>query len=599
MRYSLERYLRIHTASGMIWLCDGESLVYLTNITGTSQAWRIPAEGGYPEQLTFYPERVGDLHPMKDKLGYFFTRDAGGNENHQIYMHLLDGSEPVALTDSPKVRHQFGGVTPDQQLIFACNARKAAHFDLCAMDIATKEVRILQENEDNYNTPAALSPDGRFLLYNKTRGQQNNPLYMLDIAAKTSTLIGDGAYSSLRNPVWCPDSKAFYARADKDADFDYIIHYSLETKKVSKIYDDNWEVERLALSPDGKLLAFALNEDGYSTMKIMKTADGSFLELPAMPLGDGAMGSRSWSPDSTRMAIPLSANSRPTDIWMLNLTAHTFTRLTYSSRAGIQEDGFGTPELHRFNSFDGLSVPTWVFRPVGAPPGPLPAVVSIHGGPEGQSRPGFNAVLQYFLNQGIAIILPNIRGSTGYGKVYQHLDDVEKRLDSVADINSLVEYIVQAGIADPKRIAVMGGSYGGYMTLSCIVHYPDLWAAAVDTVGMSDLVTFLENTSSYRRPHRESEYGSLEHHRDVLRRVSPIHHIDKVKTPLMVIHGRNDPRVPVTEAIQMAERLQQRGIEVPLLIYEDEGHGVTKLSNRLDCYPKVAEFLKKHLKIED
>jgi len=308
--------------------------------------------------------------------------------------------------------------------------------------------------------------------------------------------------------------------------------------------------------------------------------------------------SPAWSPDSTKLALNLSAENLPPDIWILDISKNTFKQLTFSSYAGIKSDGFVTPELHHFDSFDGLQISSWVYRPHNAPNEPLPVVVSIHGGPESQERPIFNAVQQFLINQGIAVVAPNIRGSMGYGKKYQHLDDVEKRMDSVADIKALVEYIIAAGIADPKRIAVMGGSYGGYMTLSCITTYPELWAAAVDTVGMSNLESFLENTSSYRRAHREAEYGSLALHRDVLRRVSPIYKIDNISAPLMVIHGRNDPRVPISEAEQMVASLQKRGVEVPFLVYEDEGHGIVKLHNRLHCYAQVAAFLRKHLGLD-
>jgi len=204
-------------------------------------------------------------------------------------------------------------------------------------------------------------------------------------------------------------------------------------------------------------------------------------------------------------------------------------------------------------------------------------------------------VIQYLVNQGLAVVAPNVRGSTGYGKTYHHLDDVEKRLDSVADIKALVAYLVDKRIADPARIAVMGASYGGYMTLSSITGYPELWAAAIDIVGIANLETFMENTSAYRRAHRGAEYGTLDKHREILRRVSPIHKADKITCPLMVIHGANDPRVPIGEAEQIVESVRSRGGEVQYLRYEDEGHGIVKLANKLDCYPQVAVFLKKHL----
>ena len=255
-------------------------------------------------------------------------------------------------------------------------------------------------------------------------------------------------------------------------------------------------------------------------------------------------------------------------------------------------------ELCHYTSFDGLTVPYWYYRAPGQHSGPRPVLIDIHGGPEGQERPMFTALTEYLVSQGISIVAPNVRGSVGYGKTYTHLDDVEKRLDSVHDIDALVAHLVETGIADRDRIAVMGASYGGFMTLSCVARYPKLWAAGVDVVGMTNLVTFLENTSEYRRAHRESEYGTLAHDRQTLFDVSPIAKVDDICAPLMVIHGANDPRVPVTEAELIVENVRSRGVEVQYLRYEDEGHGLAKRKNQLDCYPQVVAFLKKHLRMD-
>ena len=246
-----------------------------------------------------------------------------------------------------------------------------------------------------------------------------------------------------------------------------------------------------------------------------------------------------------------------------------------------------------------LEVPYFLYVPKGKQLHDLSVMISIHGGPEGQSRPNLSGkeFLQYIVSQGIAVVEPNVRGSIGYGKMYSHLDDVEKRLDSVKDIESLVKHLIDTGIANAKRISVMGTSYGGFMTLSCAARYPELWCCAVCTVGMFNLVTFLENTAPYRRPHRESEYGTLAHDRETLFNVSPVAAVDGIRGPLMIIHGRNDPRVPVSEAIQTMDYIKGRGVDAQMLIYEDEGHGVNKLKNKLDCYPKMLEFVKKYMQL--
>jgi dipeptidyl aminopeptidase/acylaminoacyl peptidase len=273
--------------------------------------------------------------------------------------------------------------------------------------------------------------------------------------------------------------------------------------------------------------------------------------------------------------------------------------LTQSSLAGIPQSSFVEPELIRYKTFDGRQIPAWYYRPQN---GSLsngrgfPVIVNVHGGPEGQAQPGFNGVNQYFLSRGYAVLAPNVRGSTGYGKTFTHLDDVEKREDSVKDLAAAVEWLKTQGGADPKRIAVTGGSYGGYMTLAAITLYPDLWAAAIDTVGIANFESFLKNTSGYRRKLREVEYGTLERDLEFLKSVSPLFKVDRIKTPLMVIHGKNDPRVPYTEAEQIVEALRKRGSPVEYKLFDDEGHGVNKLSNRLIVYPLMADFLDKYMK---
>jgi len=286
-------------------------------------------------------------------------------------------------------------------------------------------------------------------------------------------------------------------------------------------------------------------------------------------------------------------------------------QVTKSDRAGIPQESFVAPELITFKSFDGLDVSAWYYKPIdkhgymifGRPSQEkidkitkLPVIVSVHGGPESQERPGFNPLYQYYLSRGYAVLAPNVRGSTGYGKVYTHLDDVENRENSVKDLAYAVEWLKAKGGADPKRIAVTGGSYGGYMTLAAITLYPELWAAAVNTVGIVNWESFLKNTSSYRRRQREVEYGMLDRDIDFLRAISPIKKIDRIKTPLFVIHGKNDPRVPYTEAEQVVKALKDRGAIVEYKLYDDEGHGISKLKNRLELYPLVADFLDKYMK---
>jgi dipeptidyl aminopeptidase/acylaminoacyl peptidase len=301
------------------------------------------------------------------------------------------------------------------------------------------------------------------------------------------------------------------------------------------------------------------------------------------------VGGFEFSPDSGRLAFTLTAPERNPDVWVVDLPDGDARRLTRSSTAGIPPRSFRRPRVVRYTSFDGRRIPA-LFYERGAEDAPV--IVNVHGGPESQARPAFAPVTQYLLGRGYAVFFPNVRGSTGYGKAYTHLDDVGLRMDSVEDLAYAAYWLRERGHG---RIAVMGGSYGGFMVLAALTEYPELWTAGVDIVGIANLVTFLQNTGSYRRSLREPEYGSLERDHDLLEFISPIHKAEKIAAPLMVIHGKNDPRVPVGEAEQIVERVRGNGGTVEYILYEDEGHGLAKLKNRLDAYPKIAAFLDRHV----
>jgi dipeptidyl aminopeptidase/acylaminoacyl peptidase len=360
------------------------------------------------------------------------------------------------------------------------------------------------------------------------------------------------------------------------------------------------------------MIAYTVNREGFSEIwlrqietggkpliaTVAKTAE----RIDTLP-ERGIVGGLTLSKDQSKLAFSFSSSKYNGDIWLYDLKTRALTQVTHSDKAGIPQETFVAPELIKFKSFDGLDVRAWYYKPSAGMVGPhdrkanpRPVIVSVHGGPEGQERPGFNPLYQYYLSRGYAVLAPNVRGSTGYGKVYTHLDDVKNRENSVKDLAYAVDWLKTKGGADPKHIAVMGGSYGGYMTLAAITLYPELWAAAVDTVGFVNWETFLKNTSGYRRRQREVEYGMLDRDIDFLRAISPIKKIDRIRTPLFVIHGKNDPRVPYTEAEQVVKALKDRGAVVEYKLFDDEGHGVSKLKNRLELYPLVADFLDRYMK---
>ncbi|HKS27568.1 MAG TPA: S9 family peptidase [Pyrinomonadaceae bacterium] len=632
-RFGIDRYLNIRSAGSPTLSTNGDRMAFLTNITGTPQVWMVGAGGGWPEQLTYYTDRVDFVRWSPDGTGLVFAKSRGGDENAQLFWLAPDGSDIRQLTDAPKVRHNFGGWSHDgRRISYASNKRNPNFFDIYVMDVATGREEMVYQ-QDGSNGVAAWSQDGRYMVvsHNNEELSLDNDLFLVDTQTRQATLLTQHQGSAQFGDVhFTQDGRSIIFGTNDNREFYQLARMRLDSKKVETLDTAEWDLDATAMSDDGSMFAYTLNRDGFSELYVRRvTTDGNMSPKETAPVtlpGKGIVGAMDFSRDNRRLAFTFNGSRYNTDIWLYDLQGNSLKQVTHSSRAGIPQSTFVEPELVRFKSFDGRDIPAWYYRPqtaattalgvtvpsnatinitagnagtgsvsVGVGRG-FPVIVSVHGGPEGQERPGFNSIYQYFLSRGYGILATNVRGSTGYGKTFTHMDDVRKREDSVKDLAAAAEWLKTQGGADPRRIAVMGGSYGGYMTLAAITLYPDLWAAAVDTVGIANFESFLKNTSGYRRKLREVEYGSLERDLDFLRSISPLYRVDKIRTPLFVIHGKNDPRVPYTEAEQMVEALRRRNAPVEYKLFDDEGHGVAKLSNRLIVYPLVANFLDKYMK---
>lgn len=583
MFYEFSRYLRIRGASGSGWSPDGRRVSFLTDITGVTQVWEVPAGGGWPEQLTFYDERVSgaSYSPVGDKI--LFSIDAGGNERMQIY--LLGGGEERNLTGDPDAIHYSGGFAPDGgRIAYTATRRNGTDFDVYVQDLDGEPALVWEVG--GYHTIADWGPE-ESLIVSRHHSNLDNDLYKLDLETGEAELLtphdGEARYAGANVT---PDGSSLYLATDRDGDFMRLARLDLSTLEIEYLTPDDRDVESVELSRDGRYLAAARNVEGYSDFMLFN-GRGRRMPTPEMP--PGIPGGFEFSPDSRRLAFTMTGPTRNPDVWVLDLPDGEPRRLTRSSTAGIPRSTFRRPQTVRYPSFDGREIPALFYEPENEN---APVVVNVHGGPESQSRPLFAPVTQYFLGRGYAVFAPNVRGSTGYGKAYTHLDDIRLRHDSVKDLAHAAYWLRERG---HERISVMGGSYGGFMVLAALTEYPDLWTAGVDIVGIANLVTFLENTGSYRRGLREPEYGSLENDREFLESISPIHKAEQITAPLMVIHGKNDPRVPVGEAEQIVDRVRSNGGVVEYLLYEDEGHGLAKLENRLDAYPKIADFLDRYL----
>jgi len=586
--YDFARYLRIRSAHNASWSPDGRRISFLTDITGVPQAWEVSADGGWPEQLTFHDDRVSHAgySPAEERL--LFGMDAGGDEKTQLF--LLDGGgQERNLTRDPTAIHYSGGFSPDgSRISYTATRRNGTDFDVYTQK-SNGEPEMAWETS-GYHTVADWGSDGSSLIVSRHHSNLNNDLYRLDLSSGETQLLtphdGDARFLTAR---MTPDGGALYLATDRDGDFLRLARLNLSDLELTYLTPDDRDVESVEVSRDGRWLVASRNVEGYSDFMLFS---GRGRRAPGPRLPKGIQGGFAFSPDSRRLAFTLIGPDLNPDVWTLDLPDGEPRRLTRSSTAGIPSNSFRRPRLVRYPSFDGRDIPAIFYEPEGEVSSPV--VVNAHGGPESQSRPGFAPVTQYLLDRGLGVFMPNVRGSTGYGKAFTHLDDVELRMDSVADLANAAHWLRDQG---HERIAVMGGSYGGFMVLAAMTEYPELWSAGVDIVGIANMVTFLENTGSYRRRLREPEYGFLEKDRDFLESISPIHKAERITTPLMVIHGKNDPRVPVGEAEQIVQRVRENGGVVEYLLYEDEGHGLAKLKNRLDAYPRIAAFLEEHLGI--
>ena len=619
--YTIQQYLNIKSASGPTFSPDAKHLAYLTNVTGTTQVWVIDLPDGKPRQLTNYDDNVSFVRWLGDGGGLIFGKAKGGDENTQFYWMKSDGTGVKALTDEPGIRHNFGLVSDDSKIIaYTSNKRDRTYFDIYSMEIATGKETLLYQFDGN-NSIAAMNDSGTKFIVNRdgTELSLDNNLYLVDARTKSEILLtphtgaaefGEANFVADGIVFTHNDNREFISLAQmrkKNASGD---DWSDANREVQVLDDSKWDVDDLAMNQYGSEIAYTLNREGFSELYLRKyETDGKPLitvvdkkaeqvKLPAQ----GIVGGLTFNKDQSKLAFSFSSATQNGDIWVYDLKSKSLSQVTHSDRAGIDRASLVAPRLIKFKSFDGRDIPAWYYLPRMTPGAKdrvgnkYKTIVSVHGGPEGQERPGFSGLYQYYLSRGYAILATNVRGSTGYGKTYTHLDDVTKREDSVKDLAYAVEWLKTSGEADPKKISIMGGSYGGYMTLAAITLYPDLWAAAVDTVGIGNWESFLKNTSGYRRRQREVEYGRLDRDIDFLRSISPIAKIDRIKCPLFVIAGKNDPRVPWTEGQQMVDALQKRGATVQWKVYDDEGHGVSKLKNRLELYPLVADFLDKYMK---
>ncbi len=608
---SLKRYQNVRSAGFQDWTEDGNGIFISTRFGDVGQIHRVSHAGGARQQVTFFDEPVGGLQRQPGGSKMVFTMDAGGSEFSQIF--LLDpagNDDAIMLTDGES---RNGSVVWDRsgsRIAYQSTRRNGASNDVWLMDVSNSETaRMALESPDGtYWAASDFSPDNRKLLILNYVGNADSRIHLLDIETGDLRLLAGDPENPSSNFPFAFDSEGtgFWYITDVKGDFQQLAWQSLEEGAAPVILtaDIPWNVEGGAVSNDRSRAVFSVNVDGMSQIYLLDMASRQFAAITAIPTGlAGGMG---FSPDGRKLGLTLNTSKTPSDSFVLELGEGALEygdmqRWTYSEVGGLDTDSFIEPDLVHYPTFDSASggpenIPAWVYKPTGK--GPHPVIIAIHGGPESQSRPSFSSTYQMWINKlGAAVIRPNVRGSAGYGKHYMSMDNGFKREDSVKDIGALLDWIATQPDLDKNRVAVYGGSYGGYMVLASSVHYSDRIKAAVDVVGISNFVTFLENTQDYRRDLRRAEYGDERDPamRKHLQSISPLNHVDRIKIPMLVVQGQNDPRVPVTEAIQVVEALRVQGQPVWYMNALNEGHGYRKKENR-DVYQQAAiMFLQKYL----
>jgi dipeptidyl aminopeptidase/acylaminoacyl peptidase len=592
-------YLHCASVSGPRFDEDGAAISFLSNLSGNWEAFRVsvPAAGGaplWPDRLTFTGDRVGDVRPVPGRPGaYIVAADQGGDERWRLLEIAPSGVRD--LDPGAGIMRHLAEPSPTGGLFaFSSNRRLENLFDVYVGRLAGGEPQAVFVR-DALLYPISFGPDGTTLLVRETRPTKDQALWLVPLGAAGAPggeprLLIEGPRemtSQFDTPAWSPDGRTIYASTNAGREFYALVAIDVASGDVRELYAPQADVDSLALSPDGGTIALLENHHGSAVLRLVPSAGGA----PTTLLDQGGvLEGLDWAPDGSRLAFVWDRPEAGRDVYVQGLADPTPLAATRAPLGGLDRATLVAEELLTFTARDGLPLEAFLMRPRDAAP-PYAAVWIVHGGPEGQSRESFDAIAQFFAASGLAVVKPNVRGSTGYGRAFEHADDVERRLDSVDDLRDMVEALTGRGLLDPARQAVMGGSYGGFMTLSTLTRHPDLWCAGVDIVGIASFVTMLQRTSAWRRPVREAEYGSLEHHRALLEELSPIRHADRIRAPLIVIHGRHDPRVPVEEAEQIVANLKGRNHPVEFLCYEDEGHGLTKIRNRIEAYGRIADFL--------
>jgi dipeptidyl aminopeptidase/acylaminoacyl peptidase len=599
---SVGRYSEFRAAEFLSWNPVKREMLVQTRFADTNQIHRVQFPGGARTQLTFFPDRVNDaIYQPVDGNSFLFVKDVGGGEFFQIYRYDLATSDVTLLTDGKSRNTDPRWSYQGDRIAYGSTMRTGNDVDIWTVNANDPaSARMVAQMDGGGWSVSDWSPDGKQLLVTNSVSAAESYVWLVDMESGKKELLTPktGAETvAYNNARFAKDGKGIYLTSDQDTEFQRLVYLDVSSRKFSVLTPSlNWDVDEFDLSRDGRWIAFLANEDGISFLHVLDTRTRHEVPTPKLPVG--VMFGVQWRGNTREIAVSLSRASQPFDAFSVDMASGKVERWTFSETGGLNTSGFAEPQLIHWKSWDGRPISGFLYKPPAKFSGKHPLIVDIHGGPEGQSRPDFLGRNNYFINElGVAMIYPNVRGSTGYGKTFQKLDNGFLREGSYKDINSLLDWIQTQPDLDATKVMITGGSYGGFMTLAVATQYNDRICCSVDVVGPSNLVTFLEHTSGYRQDLRRVEYGDERDPkmRAFLENIAPANNAKNITKPLFVIAGQNDPRVPASESAQMVQVVRQNGAPVWWLLAKDEGHGFAKKKNRDYQFYATVMFVKEYL----
>ena len=579
---------------------DGETLAFICDLSGSPQVWTAPSAGGWPKQVTSFDDPVSSVEWSPSGEWLAASVAPGGGMNTQIYLLHPDGTQVKRYTKGGKVNNWLGRWTYDSSaLMMSANIRDGAAMDSYVVRVTDGKMKLVSQNPGS-GTLEDVSRDGKLALVSRTKSRGSNDVYLVETATGQEINLtphdGPGEFAG----EFSPDARTVFLESNKDRD---LVAFAEENTGPGL---RGGTIRNLAARDDAELSAFEINEQGTLAALIWNSAGKSELSFVDLRTGTATAGptlptelafAPTFSHDGRQLALVLNGAAAPSDIWVLDLASNRFHQVTHSAHPGVNLEGLVRPTLVRYTAQDGLALTGWLWVPKKwSPPGPV--VLSFHGGPEGEELPGFRSDYQALLMAGIAVFAPNVRGSSGFGKRFVNLDNGALRFNAIKDIKSSADYVISQKIADPTRLGIMGGSYGGYMTMAGLTEYPDLFQAGADLFGVVNFETFFAHTEPWMAAISTVKYGDPKTQAQLLRQLSPINKIDQVKAATIVLHGANDTNVPVVEAEQVVNNLQRRGVPVKYILFPNEGHGWTKVQDRIRSTVEVTQWFVKYLKPE-